>query len=325
MAAEDFALPADHNPLDTDLLNVFCWVAKTQSFSRAAAELGTSQPVITRKIGRLEECLGVALFVRSNRGCVLTAAGTVLIGKAPSILLQLAEIKEEVSHSASVVSGSLSMGITHAASTVMAPRLLPVIARRWPKLQVDVMEALSRTLVERVLHGELALAVLFDPPPHPDLICRPLLIERLCLVGNPQSDLRTMAPPTIRDLARLPLMLPSGGQIIRNLLEDAFAEINEPLKPVYEAASMAMLREMAVQGIGYTLLTQGGVSEDVAAGKLIAQALPDKGMVVTLTLITKRESTRLRNVRLLSDFVASEIRAVARQGQWPGHPTVVGG
>ena len=134
-----------------------------------------------------------------------------------------------------------------------------------------------------------------------------------------------MAPPTIRDLARLPLMLPSGGQIIRNLLEDAFAEINEPLKPVYEAASMAMLREMAVQGIGYTLLTQGGVAEDVAAGKLIAQALPDKGMVVTLTLITKRESTRLRNVRLLSDFVASEIRAVARQGQWPGHPTVVGG
>nr|ADM86733.1 LysR-type regulator [Delftia acidovorans] len=319
----DFSLPAQDDLLDADLLSVFCWVAKTSNFSRAAAQLGTAQPVVTRKVGRLEEHLGVQLFVRTNRGCELTEPGLLLAAKAPGILMQLAQLKEEVGQSAQVVSGTLSMGITHSAGSVMAPHLLPTIGARWPKLRVNLVEALSKNLVERVLNRELSLAVLYDPPADPDLVATPLLMERLCLVGRPQTRLQALPRPTVRDMVGLPLVLPSGHQTIRVLLEDAFAEIGEPLRPVYEATSVNMLRAMAAQGLGYTVLTLGSVAAEVAAGTLLAQPLADKGMSVGLTLITTREHSRLRNVQLMADFVSSEIRAVARRGLWPGKPTVM--
>jgi LysR family nitrogen assimilation transcriptional regulator len=323
MAPDIFVMQPEHSALETELLNVFCCVVRQGNFSRAAAELATSQPVVTRKISRLEECVGMPLFVRSNRGCTLTPAGEILFRRAPSILMQLAEIKDEIANLTNDVCGSLAMGITHAASTVMAPRLLPVIAKRWPKLRLEIVEALSQGLAERVCRGELDFAVLFDPPPHPDLICTPLLIERLCLVGHPDSAINDMARPTVRDLVDLPLVLPSERHAIRTLLEDAFQEIGAQLNPVYEASSMTMLREMAAQGLGYTLLTQGGVEHDVASGKLQAKLFEDRGMIITLTLVTKRDTAHLRNIRILSEFVASEIRDAARCGQWPGAPTVV--
>lgn len=321
----DFSLPTQADLLDADLLSVFCWVAKTSNFSRAAVQLGTAQPVVTRKVGRLEEQLGVQLFVRTNRGCELTQPGALLASKAPGILSQLAQLKEEVGHSTQVVSGTLSLGITHSAGSVMAPHLLPAFATRWPLLRVNMVEALSKSLVERVLHRELSLAVLYDPPADADLVSTPLLMERLCLVGRPQPRLRGLVRPSNRDLVGLPLVLPSGHQTIRVLLEDAFAELGETLAPVYEATSVNMLRAMAVQGLGYTVLTLGSVADDVAAGKVLALPLADKGMSVALTMITTREHARLRNVQLMADFVSSEIRAVARRGLWPGKPTVVRG
>ncbi|ARP96536.1 LysR family transcriptional regulator [Bordetella genomosp. 13] len=319
----DFPLSQDAQLIDIDLLNVFCWVAKTHSFSRAAAELRTAQPVVTRKMGKLEEQIGAQLFIRTSRGCKLTEAGQMLAARAPGILTQLVRLKEEIGHSTQVVSGSLSMGITNSASMVMAPYLLPMIAQRWPLLRVNMVEELSHTMIERVLSEELALAVLYDPPAHPDLVSVPLLMERLYVLGRPDSPLRDLPRVSVRDLAALPLVLPSGHQTIRMLLEDAFAEIDKPLTPLYEATSMSMLRAMAAQGMGYTVATQGGASADIDAGKLITRPLSDKGMSLSLTLITTRAQGRLRNVQFMVDFVSSEIRTVARRGLWPGKPTVV--
>jgi DNA-binding transcriptional LysR family regulator len=53
-------------------------VAEASNFSRAALHLGVAQPIVTRKIRKLEEDLGVNLFIRTNRGCTLTQEGELL-------------------------------------------------------------------------------------------------------------------------------------------------------------------------------------------------------------------------------------------------------
>lgn len=314
----DFSLPANAEVLDTDLLTVFCWVAQMRNFSRAADRLNTSQPVITRKVSRLEEQLGVRLFLRSNRGCELTQAGEILASKAPGVLLQLAQLREEIAHSAQVISGTISIGVTHLVGLVMVPHLLPVIASRWPKLHVNMVDADSRVLCARLLTRELSLAVCYDPDPDSELVCTPLFMEKLYLVGVPNEKLRNLKSATLRDLANLPLVLPSGQQSIRVLLEDAFAEIGLSLRPVYEATTVNLLRAMALQGTGYTVLSLGSVVDDVAAGRLMAVPLTEKGMSLGLSLVTTREQLRLRNVQLMHDFVYEEIMSVVQRGLWPG-------
>ncbi|WP_213958812.1 MULTISPECIES: LysR family transcriptional regulator [unclassified Variovorax] len=314
----EYSLPAHADVLDPDLLTVFCWVAQTRNFSRAADRLNTSQPVVTRKVGKLEEQLGVQLFVRTNRGCDLTQAGEILASRAPAVLLQLSQLREEVGHAAHVVSGTLSIGVTHLAGQVMVPQLLPLIAERWPLLRVNMVDADSRVLCSRLLSRELSLAVCYDPPTDDELICKPLFMEKLHLVGVPSDELRRLMSPTVRDLASLPLVLPSGPQTIRVLLEDAFAEIDMPLRPLYEATTVNLLRGMALQGTGYTVLSMGSVADDVAAGRLMAVPLADKGMSLGLTLVSTRHQLQLRNVQLMYDFVHSEIMSVVERGLWPG-------
>jgi LysR family transcriptional regulator, nitrogen assimilation regulatory protein len=313
------------SPLDSDLLNVFCRVAEARNFSRAAVFLDMAQPIVTRKIKRLENELGVQLFVRSNRGCELTPEGELLASRAGGILMQLTQVREEVSTSSQRVSGTIAIGLPAAAGTLLAPHLMPQVAQRWPDLRVELTEALTGKLMQSVGKRELSLALIYDPPPDNGLITRPLLMERLHLVGVPRMAKRLGAIKAVRaaDLAQLPLVLPIRQQVVRVLLEDAFAEAGLPLVPRYEANSPLLLKAMVLQGLGFTVLTLGSMADEVAAGRLVAIPLEDRGMSLALTLITTKEHGRLRVVQLMTDLIEGEVRRLAASGDWPGTPRVI--
>lgn len=311
--------------LDADLLSVFCRVAQTRNFSRAANHLGVAQPIVTRKIKRLEEELGVQLFVRSNRGCELTQEGELLASKASGILLQLTQLRDEVSTSADRLSGTIAVGVPIAAGMLLAPHIMPCIANRWPQLRVELYESVSHGLLKSVLNREMSLALLFDPPPDLDLIVRPLLMERLHLLGPPSAARKfaELKQANIRDLLDLPLVLPVRSQIIRVLLEDAFAEEGRPLIPRYEANNSLLLKAMVAQGLGFGVASAVSADEDVAAGRIVAIPFADRGMSITLTLVTTREHARLRSVQLMSELLVSEVRRLAKAGLWPGSPQIM--
>ena len=313
--------------LDASLLALFCRVAETRNFSRAAAHLGLAQPIVTRKIRRLEEALGVELFVRSNRGCELTPEGDLLAAKASGILLQLAQLKEEVSNSSDRVSGTIAIGVPTAAGTLLAPVLMPAIASRWPELRVELVEAVSANILASALNREVSLALLYDPPTDVGLISRPLLMERLHLIGTPEAAKRLsgLKRARVQDMAALPLVLAIRAQIIRVLVEDAFAEEGVPLAQMYEANSPLLLKTMVLQGLGFTVLSLGSVADEVSTGRLVAIPLADRGMSLTLTMVTTKEQGRLRVVQLMSELIVSEVHRMANSGQWPGSPQIMKG
>lgn len=311
--------------LDADLLRIFCRVAETLNFSRAAAQLGVAQPIVTRKIRRLEEQLGILLFERSNRGCALTHEGELLASRAAGILLQLAQLRTDLSTSAGQVAGTVAVGLPTAPGMLLAPQLLPIVARRWPQLRIEMTEAVSRTLLANVISRELSLALVYDPAPGDGLIARPLLMERLHLVAVPRlaKRLASVRKIRLRDLSELPLILPSRKQVIRNLLEDACAEEGVPLQARFEASSTLLLKAMVLQGLGYAILTLGSLADEVTSGRLVAVPLEEAGMALALTLVTTPEHARLRVVQLVGDLIESETRRLASEGLWPGAPRVM--
>jgi LysR family transcriptional regulator, nitrogen assimilation regulatory protein len=311
--------------VDADLLQVFCRVAETRNFSRAAAHLGVAQPIVTRKVRRLEEDFGVQLFVRSNRGCELTQEGELLASRATGILLQLSQLRDELAATSRQVRGTIALGMPAAAGLMLAPHLMPLVAQRWPELHVEIMEGVTGKLMTGVLSRELSLALVYDPPDEPGLIARPLLMERLHLVATPRLARRLEGIKQIRaqTLVDLPLVLPVRGQIVRVLLEDAFADAGLRLVPQYEANSPLMLKALALQGLGYTVLSLGSMADEVASGRLVALPFEDRGMSVSLTLITTSDHARLRLVQLMAEAVESEVRKLAAAGDWPGAPKVM--
>jgi len=306
--------------IDTELLSVFCRVVQTRNFSQAAMHLGVAQPVVTRKIRRLEEQLRVALFRRHNRGSELTQAGELLAARAGGILLQLQQLAQEVRDASDEVQGQIALGVVVSVGSVLAPALVHSASVQWPKLKIEFVEAGSQALFRRVRDRELALALLYDAPPAgDDIIAVPLLMERLHLIGPPER-LAGMKKVTVKDLAALPLVISSRGQTVRNILEDAFAENGLALQPVHEANSIVLLKAIVMQKRCYGVLTLGSMAPEIASGRLAAVPIADKGLSLAMTLVISREHYRLKAVRIMAQLITREVARLLDEGAWPGPP-----
>src|SRR5260370_42392474 len=83
-------------PLDLRLLWYFKRTAEIGSLTKAAAELGTSQPALTRHIMRLERELRASLLLRDQRGVTPTEAGALLLDKTPNPLRLAQAIEDDI-------------------------------------------------------------------------------------------------------------------------------------------------------------------------------------------------------------------------------------
>ena len=107
-----------------DAYRVFYTVARLGSFTKAAGTLLSSQPNLTRTIRNLESALGCTLFVRSNRGAVLTPEGEKLFARVAVACEQIQAGEEELASDRSLQSGVVSIG---ASETALHGFLLPVL------------------------------------------------------------------------------------------------------------------------------------------------------------------------------------------------------
>ncbi len=119
-------------------LTAFVRTAETGSFSRAADELGLSQPSISRIVGELENRLGVKLLLRSTRRVALTDAGATFLERIKDVLRDL-EAAEDVARAGDSLSGliRIALPVTFGAREVI-PRL-PVFLARHPDLRLEML------------------------------------------------------------------------------------------------------------------------------------------------------------------------------------------
>ena len=104
-------------------LSTFLQVAKLQSFSKAAKVLGYSQAAVTIQIKQLEQELGVHLFDRIGKQTSLTHQGSVFYDHAASIMRDIAQAKDAVSHPQKL-NGHLCIGTIESICASLFPSLL---------------------------------------------------------------------------------------------------------------------------------------------------------------------------------------------------------
>jgi DNA-binding transcriptional LysR family regulator len=187
-------------------------VARHQHFTRAAGELRVAQPSVSQQIRKLEGELGAPLFHRTRRGAELTEAGRLLLPRARAALEELAAARAEVQSLSALERGTLRVGAPPSVGTHVFPSALALFKARYPGIALVFREGGSLSLVQRLVEGELDLAVVIQAsrdrgtppgppgqpargpatspaPPHPALTTEPLLEERLLLAVPPGHPL----------------------------------------------------------------------------------------------------------------------------------------
>lgn len=162
-------------------ITYFLEVAHTRNISRAAERLGITQPSLSVAMKRLEDALGVTLFVRGRSGVQLTKAGTELLRKGRLLLLSWEQLKADVNKKETGVSGQYVIGCHPSVALYSLSHFLPGLIQQHPELEIKLVHDLSRKVTEGVISFEIDFGIVVNPIRHPELVIRDLCSDDVLL------------------------------------------------------------------------------------------------------------------------------------------------
>lgn len=260
---------------------MFAAIADHEHVSRAAAELGMSQPALSAQLRVLEREVGVALVQPSGRGVRLTDAGHVVHRYARRVNAAVASLEEEVAALRGLARGHLRLGASQTIAAYLLAGWLAELHRSHPGVGLSVRVTNTDSLVELVRNEEIDLAVVAANVTHPDLDAERLGEDRLVLIAPPGRE------PI--DLARRTLILREPGSATRRTVERSLADAGIRPAATMELGATEGIKQAVAAGLGVAFVSTHAVTHDVAAGRLrVVRPTPPLDLRRPLNLITQR-------------------------------------
>lgn len=181
-------------------LSAFLSVAQEQSFTRAAAKMGTSQSALSYTVRRLEERIGVRLLTRTTRKVSLTDAGERLMGRLAPAMSEISAGLKEITELRDKPAGTIRITTSeHAASTLLWPGLEKVLLE-YPDIHVEF--SIDNGFVD-IVADRFDAGVRLGESVAKDMIAMRIGPElRMAAVATPDYFARNPAPKTPFDLAQ---------------------------------------------------------------------------------------------------------------------------
>lgn len=245
--------------MDLKQIEYFLRVAERRSFSRAAEQLGIAQSSLSRQVGLLEKELKQHLFARNGRGVEPTEAGLRFMEHARALLALAERAREDLQCLRESPSGKVVIGLPPRVAVVAAAPLLKAFRHAYPSASITVAEGLSAQVREWLLAGRVELALLYDPPPTPQLAYESLFREDLVLVRAGHQQAPLPAEVDVAQLGDYPLILPSLPNAIRTLVESVCRSRGTRLNVVAEIDAVHTIAELAAMGHGCAILPRSSV------------------------------------------------------------------
>jgi len=289
-------------------IELFCLAAELKSFTAAAIEAGVTPAAVSRSISRLEERLGVRLFVRTTRQIRLTEPGQTYFEQCREALGRLVEAERQVTGQQAAPSGVLRISIPTPYGHY---RVLPLLARYralYPQVQVEVH--LSNRNIDFAEDG-FDLAIRVRQPPDSNLIARKLEDAALVVIATPDYLRRNGRPEVLADLRGhecIQFELPSSGRRIDWVFKEQGADLDLPTSGSYCLSDDLLgCVTLARHGAGLLQTYRFIVEEDLRAGTLVEVLHQFSGRSRPMTLLYPQNRHVPLRVRSFVDFLVGEL------------------
>lgn len=251
--------------MDLKQLEYFVRVAELGSFTRASMALNVAQPALSRQVRLLEVELRQNLLVRNGRGATPTEAGRLLLAHGRGILHQVERAREELGRVRGALAGRVAIGLPPSLARVLTVPLTRAFRSQLPEASLSISEGLSVTMQEWLTTGRLDIAVLYNAQPAAEIDIHPLRDEELLLV-EPRPPGLSEDPPSaidLRDVAALPLVIPSRPNAIRMQVETEMANIGCRPNVALEIDGVSAILDLVADGAGAALLSRNAVASSI--------------------------------------------------------------
>ena len=256
--------------VDWEYYKIFYYVAKYQNFTKAARVLGNNQPNITHSMNRLESQLNCVLFIRSNRGVTLTPEGEMLYSRIASAAVQIQDAEEELSASATLEHGTISISATETALNIYLSKKLRDFHTEYPGIRLRISNHSTPQAVQAVKNGEVDFAIVSTPA---EIESGLKMVELKpfyeVLVGGRTFTALASQSLTLKELRSYPLISLSDESVTRSLYRQFFLDHGAVLKPDTEAATTDQMLTLVKSELGLAFVPEPMARDSLERGELV--------------------------------------------------------
>ena len=288
-------------------LEYFLTVSKLKSFTLAAEQMYVSQPCVTTAIKRLEEELGIQLFIRNKKTASLTAEGQVFSNHIEIIMNDVSKAITTVTELKNLSSGSIRIGISPVTGVSVLTFLLAKFRALYPALDLALHEEGSLSLQKQLEEGQLDLAIISlssDIKQIPDT---------LDIISLGKQEIRIALPTyhMFKDKNKLKLSALAKEQFIlfkenclsQKIILDRFH--TEDIEPIISLSSNSLqtTKRLIVCGAGISLLPAEALENDQNFSSIPL----DPPLYIPFALASKKNSHLSHAAETLVDFIKNSL------------------
>jgi DNA-binding transcriptional LysR family regulator len=287
-------------------LSVLAAVVQCGSMAKAAERLAITQPVVSKAIADLENTLGVRLLDRGPKG----------VKRSVAIFNDLRASVSEIEVLANRTAGELRIGAIEFVAAGLLPALIDRLARQYPRLSFEVVQADPETLKERELRGrniELAIMRTATHEHAEDLEEAVLFRDRLRVVAGAGSPWAGRRKISLADLVDEPWCLPPPEHAVSLLVVDAFQRCG--LKPPRRSATAGSAQvESNLVAKGHFLGVLGTVNLHFNPARDSLKILPVEfpAPLASLSVVTLKGRTLSPAAQLFIDCIRDTTKRFAK-------------
>lgn len=299
----------------------FLKLVQEKSFSKAADALCISQPALSKYLKRLEERLGVKLVDHQTSPVKLTYMGGLYLKYATQMMELENQFLSEISVIRNEERGTVVLGISQWRGAHILPQVLPLLAKRYPFINVSIVEGKAKTLSEELLNGRISVAIMnqYSIEGYAGLKWEKLTDEKILLAANanhplvlqmmrsqdfcydpkngifPSFDVETLADEQF-------ILMPSDRNITQvafemlqrhNLHPKKIQYVDNLVTPIYHVSAC----------MDFTFIPESGVHTNYIPDNIILFTIDTPPLARPLAVITRDNNTQGGAVKIFLDIL----------------------
>lgn len=296
-----------------ETLKVFCDLAESGSFSKAAVLNSITQSAVSQQIRSLENRFKVVLVERGRRNLALTAEGSAFLEASKEILNVYNTLGERLHELRDVVAGELKIASIYSIGLHELPPVLKTFRQRHGEVEVCVEYRRSQQVYEEVLAGEVDFGLVAYPVRRPGLQIEIFSEDDLVMICHPSHPLAGRESIRLTELNEAKLIAFEPDVPTRKVIDRYLRESGVQLEHTMEFDNIETVKRAVEVESGISIVPMNTVKQEVKTGLLRAVSISEPRMVRPLGIISRRGRSRTPAQRAL----VAELLAAYRQTEAP--------
>ena len=274
--------------MQIDSLKVFCDLAETESFTKAAQINNVTQSAVSQQISALERTFKSLLIERSKKKFRLTREGQVLYDYSKQIIQTYESLHSRLQELKDIISGTIRLATIYSIGLHDLPPYIKRFMKSYPTVNIHVEYRRANQVYEDVLSNVVDLGLVAYPVKDSKLEIVPLRKEPLVLIAHPQHPFAKQKSIKLKSLAGQKVISFEPDIPTRKALDKILKEHDVEVNHVMEFDNVETVKRAVEIDAGISIVPQGTVLQEIAKQTLVAVQIEDGEFYRPLAAIYKK-------------------------------------